>query len=132
MKYIAKTHVTLNVNNGNGNVHVAFTPQTGGGSVFYTDDPMLASALESHYKYGRLFKKVEEPKVIEAPKKKEVVFPVEDVLQEKKVVTKKFGSYEDAKDYLVETFEFSRTKLRSTSAIEAAAAQNNIKLVIDK
>lgn len=131
MKYIAKTHVTLNVNNGNGNVHVTFTPQTGGGSVFYTDDPMLASALESHYKYGRLFKKVEEPKVIEAPKKKEVVSPVEDVPQENKVVTKKFGSYEDAKDYLIEAFEFSRTKLRSKADIQRAFKAKNIELIID-
>ena len=43
-----------------------------------------------------------------------------------------FSDYEDAKDWLVEQFGISRTKLRSTAAIEAAAAQNNIKLVIDK
>lgn len=122
--------MTLNVNNGNGNVHVTFTPQTGGGSVFYTDDPMLASALESHYKYGRLFKKVEEPKVIKAPKKKEVVSPVEDVLQENKVVTKKFGSYEDAKDWLVDTFGISRTKLRSKADITKVAKANGIELKI--
>ena len=50
---------------------------------------------------------------------------------ENKVVTKKFGSYEDAKDYLIETFEFSRTKLRSKADIQRAFKAKNIELIID-
>lgn len=55
-KYIAKTSVSVNiVLEGGANRHIAFTSLTGGGSVFYTDDPEVQKALERHYKFGKLF-----------------------------------------------------------------------------
>lgn len=128
MKYIAKTQIAINVIKGGANVHVTFVPRTGGGSVFYTDDDELAKGLESHSRYGKLFKKVSEKE--EAPKR--VAKTTKLVPETPKQREMTFSDYEDAKDWLVEQFGLSRTKLRSMSAIEAAAAQNNIKLVIDK
>ena len=62
MKYTAKTQVALSVALPSGkSMHISFTPITGGGSVFYTNDPAVAKALESHYKFGHLFKRVDAP-----------------------------------------------------------------------
>ena len=56
-KYIAKTNVSINVVLATGaNRHIAFIALTGGGSVFYTDDPDIQKAMESHYKFGKLFR----------------------------------------------------------------------------
>lgn len=56
-RYIAKTNVSINIVLSNGkNRHVTFDPLTGGGSVFYTDDPDIIEAMERHYKYGTLFR----------------------------------------------------------------------------
>lgn len=125
MKYIAKTHVALNVQMNGSNVHVSFTPQTGGGSVFYTDDNALAEALEKHVRFGRLFKKAAEPVKVEVVK----AVVAEPEMKENE---KTFACYEDAKDYLVDTFGISRTKLRSKTAIDAAAQANNIILKIEE
>lgn len=107
------------------NVHVSFTPQTGGGSVFYTDDNALAEALEKHVRFGRLFKKAAEPVKVEVVK----AVVAEPEMKENE---KTFACYEDAKDYLVDTFGISRTKLRSKTAIDAAAQANNIILKIEE
>jgi predicted Zn-dependent protease len=107
-------------------VHVAFRPKTGGSSVFYTDNDAIAAALEAHYKYGKLFRKTEEiePQIAPAPSKET---PKEE---EPKVKVKEFASYEDAKDWLVDTFEISRTKLRSKNDINKAAKANGFELKI--
>lgn len=56
-KYIAKTNVSINIVLPNGaNRHIAFSALTGGGSVFYTDDPDIIQAMERHYKFGTLFR----------------------------------------------------------------------------
>ena len=126
--YEAKTEIGLSVVRDGKNVHVSFRPKTGGGSVFSTDDEELAKGLESHWRYGKLFKKVSETD--EAPTKSlKTAEPVPAAPKQREMT---FSDYEDAKDWLVEQFGISRTKLRSTAAIEASAAQNNIKLVIDK
>lgn len=56
-KYIAKTNVSINIVLPSGaNRHIAFCALTGGGSVYYTDDPEIIQAMERHYKYGTLFR----------------------------------------------------------------------------
>lgn len=56
-RYIAKTNVSINIVLASGvNRHITFSSQTGGGSVFYTDDPEIEKAMESHYKFGKLFR----------------------------------------------------------------------------
>lgn len=57
--YRAKTHVHISVTLKSGaGRHVSFSPLTGGGSIFYTDDADLQAALEAHYKFGHLYKLV--------------------------------------------------------------------------
>lgn len=56
-KYTSKSNISISVllkNKKSG--HVSFSPITGGGSVFYTEDVELQAALEKHVKFGRLFK----------------------------------------------------------------------------
>ena len=69
-KYIAKTNVSINVVLASGaNRHISFSSLTGGGSVFYTDDPNLIQAMERHYKFGTLFR-VDTTYVPEKPRNK--------------------------------------------------------------
>lgn len=131
MKYIAKTDIALSVMMNNGkSTHVKFTPVTGGGSVFYTKDAELAQALEKHYKFGKLFRKAQEqPPVQIAPVSSPSKATPADDNSKKKTMT--FACYEDAKDYLVETFGISRTKLKKQADIISAAKANGIDVVIE-
>lgn len=80
-KYIAKTNVSINVVLSSGaNRHIAFSALTGGGSVFYTDDPEIIKAMERHYKFGTLFRAdprfiPEKPRNKPAPKPKPEITP---------------------------------------------------------
>jgi len=120
-KYIAYSHVAINVvlPSGKG-MHVSFTPVTGGGSVYVTNNEDIQKALERHSRFGKLFKidvnyKEEEPVVEEAA-----------AVEEPKVKVMKMASLDDAKAYLADNFGISRTKLRSKKQIEDAAAANGI------
>lgn len=132
-KYKANSHVSLSVMLTNGkSAHVSFKPLTGGGSVFYTADETLQEALESHVKYGKLFKTEQiqnavAPKKASAPKKEEK--PAEQNAVVARVVKHEVTCNDDAKDYLVEKFGVSRTKLRSRAQIEEAGAANNVEFV---
>ncbi|MEZ3589648.1 MAG: hypothetical protein K1V84_01255 [Muribaculaceae bacterium] len=71
-KYIANTAISISVTLPNGNsTRVSFSPLSNGTSVFYTSDNDIQWALEHHYKFGKLFRLVDEtPKVkIPVPKK---------------------------------------------------------------
>lgn len=75
-RYIAKTNVSINVVLPSGaNRHIAFSSLTGGGSVYYTDDPEIQKAMERHYKFGTLFRidnkyTVEKQRIKPTPKPK--------------------------------------------------------------
>lgn len=81
-KYIAKTNVSVNVVLSNGkNRHITFSPLTGGGSVYYTDDADIIEALERHYKCGTLFRidsrfEEEKPRIRQTCKQKAAEKPV--------------------------------------------------------
>ena len=121
-KYIAYSHVAINVvlpKSGKG-MHVSFTPITGGGSVYITNNEDIQKALERHSRFGKLFKidinyKEEEPVVEEAA-----------AVEEPRAKVMKMASLDDAKAYLADNFGISRTKLRSKKQIEDAAAANGI------
>ncbi len=122
-KYISSSHVCLNVHLKNGaNVHVSFSPLTGGGSVYYTADKDIQEGLKNHAKYGKLFNLDESFKetVKSAPKVKEPE-PAQPRLKKIKV-----SCPEDAKDYLAETFGVSRTQMRSMNSIKSVALQKGI------
>lgn len=116
-KYISDSCISISV----GKAHIAFSPVTGGGSIYYTDDTNLQEAIEKHYKFGTLFKLAPEEKkpAVSKPAPKKEVGP-------NKVAV---ACLEDAKEYLSEKFGISRTKLRSEKAIKEAAAQNDIEFV---
>lgn len=91
--------------------------------MYATSDPMMQSALECHHNFGVLYvldKVVEETQVEEKPQE-------QSKAEEPKVATVKVASLEDAKEYLVDKFGISRTKLRSKKQIMDAAEAHNIK-----
>lgn len=127
-KYIAKSHVAINVVLPSGKSHhVSFLPLTGGGSMYITDSEDLQKALEGHRKFGKLYKiditYKDEPELPEVPQKQGT-----EVVTVKKV---EVASLDDAKNYLVDNFDISRTKLRSKKQIEDAAAANGIEFVFE-
>ena len=105
--------------------HVSFLPLTGGGSMFITDSEALQQALEAHRKFGKLYKidisYKDEPEQTEEPQEQ----GTDDVAVKKVEV----ASLDDAKNYLVDNFDISRTKLRSKKLIEDAAAANGVNFV---
>ena len=56
-RYKAKSDVSINVSLPSGkNLHIAFSPITNGGSVYYTDVEDVQKGLEDHSKFGKLFR----------------------------------------------------------------------------
>jgi hypothetical protein len=120
-KYIAKSDLSVNVVLDSGNsLHISFSPITGGTSVFYTEDERIQKALEQHYKYGKLFKGEE---VVTAQKTEAEVEAEEE---EEGLTVINISDVDAAKDYLSEKYGISRTKLKTLSAINKAAAANGI------
>ena len=120
--------------------HIAFSAVSGGGSVFYTDDPDMQKSIESHYKFGKLFridreyedklkKKTGHDKLTGA--EEDTLNPVKDQVPEdgddgtglKKIVV---SDPDSAKSYLAEHCGISRTKLKSLKSIKEAAENNGI------
>lgn len=141
-KYIAKTNVSINVILPSGaNRHIAFSALTGGGSVYYTDDPDVIQAIERHYKFGTLFRidpryeaekqpdanpATEEPEAGQSPAEEDggddTAEDGEDTDIKKVVVS----DPDSAKAYLAEQFGYSRTKIKTIKAIKEAAASHGI------
>lgn len=124
-KYIAKSHVSLSVHIApKSNVRVSFSPITGGSSVFYTDDEQLQKALKLHHEFGKLFsedKTFEEKPVITTAAKKE---------DKRSAVSRiQVSCIDDAKDYLCDKFNYSRTALKSIASIKDAAETKGIEFI---
>lgn len=116
-KYSSKTQISINVRLESGkSLHVAFSPITGGSSLYYTEDENVQMALEKHYHYGTLFtgSVVEhvEPKKTAEPKDKDAKSSMKEIT---------VSCADDAKDYLSDRFGVSRTKMRSVKAIQESA-----------
>ena len=134
-KYKAKSCISITVAlSTGGTTHVSFNPVTGGGSVYYTKNPIIQAGLENHPKYGKLFTLdssfVQSAKPnTSKPSAKTPDAATESEGTTKKVVEVKMSCNDDAKDYLVEKFGISRTKLRSRAQIEAAGVANGVKFI---
>ena len=115
--YKAKSHISITVTLRGANAHVSFSPLTGGGSTYTTNDAEMQAALEAHPKFGKLFKAIE-VKPVEVKKK---AAPKKDEGNKVKV-----NSADDAKEYLIDKFGISRTKLRTIKAIKEAAEKKGI------
>jgi hypothetical protein len=124
--YKSKTSISINVVlKSKKSMHIAFTAQSDGSSVYTTDNPDVQYALEHHYKYDKLFKLVSTESEADIKAKKEAE---EAAANEKKDEIRKVSVSDlaAAKDFLADTFGISRTSLRSEKAIMEAAKAHNI------
>lgn len=128
-KYKSKSDISLSVRIKNDtSAHVSFSPLTGGGSVFYTEDEDLQYALEHHSKFGKLYKEVEMPVYEE---KVEESTPTDDGASDEQsgYTNIHVDSLDDAKEYLSDHYGVSRTRLRTKARIIAEAAEQGIAFV---
>lgn len=119
---------------GGGSKRISFSPRTGGGSVFITDNAKVQAAIEKHPFFGTKFFLVAEPKP--APKPTKVSQRLEEVAAAEpqaqapapKTETREvpYTNLSDAKEYLAKTFEISRSQLRSKEAIKKYAALHGV------
>lgn len=125
--YISKSEISIKVVLGSGStVRVAFTPRTLGSSVYMTDDEELQKAIESHREYGKLFVCDERRSDAMAEKEAEVSQhddPDAEVAEPKIVAV---SSIQEAKDYLSDKFDISRSSLKSKDAVERAALEHGV------
>ena len=56
--YKANTNISINVvlPSSKKNLHIAFAPMSDGSSVFSTENEEIQKGIESHYKFGSLFR----------------------------------------------------------------------------
>lgn len=140
-RYKSKSCVSINVVlPTGGNTHISFSPVTGGGSVYYTDNENIQKGLERHPKYGKLFvvdttltaqktstKTQSTVAGTTATKTAEKQQPTDNT--KKKAIEVKMACNDDAKDYVADKFGVSRSKMRSRADIEKVAAENGVKII---
>lgn len=100
--------------------HITFEPDTTGYAYYSTADETEQEAIEAHPLFNKMFVLKDAP--APAVAKKTAATPVE----KKKV---EVTSAADAKQYLVDTFGISRTKIQSTADIKKYAEQNGVVFV---
>lgn len=128
MKKIYKSRTAISINvvlKSKKSMHIAFTVQSNGSSVYITDNTGIQYALEHHYKYGKLFKLVSVENDTEAKADKDDTGTKTEAAKDemRKVSVSDLGA---AKDFLANTFGISRTSLRSQKSITEAAKAHNI------
>lgn len=126
-RYISTSHISLSVLLPSGkSKRVSFSPITGSGSYFMTDDKELQNALEKHYRFGTLFNvdDLYSEQELQKAKRKAVEVKAEPKIEEVTITC-----LDDAKEYLSDRFGISRTKMNSMKAIEEHATANHIKFI---
>lgn len=128
-KYQAGTDLSFSVMVGNERVRVVFEGKTMGCSIYGTRDEKLQKAIESHYWFNDKFflkEAVDEKKEAAEAKKRAAVKTKKKAAEEKKthIVT----DFEDARDYLAETFGVSRSKLKTKEDILSIAKEKGVEL----
>lgn len=147
--YTSKSEISIKVLLDNGKtVRVAFTPRTMGSSVFMTDDEELQKAIEGHKEYGKLFvcknagpvntatasqPTKEHPSAGAqdqdvAPQPEEPLVDAGASTDSTKQVH--VGSLQEAKDYLAEKFDISRTSLRNRDAVLSSGMSHGVVFVL--
>ena len=122
-EYRSKSCVSFSINLPSGkSKRVSFSPQTAGGSVFYTADPDVQAGLENHPFFNKMF--------VLAPAKNEVVVEMEKKaetsLAKKEPIHVRYTNIPDAKDYLAINFDVPRTKIRTKEDIKHYGAIHNV------
>lgn len=128
-KYQAGTDLSFSVMVGNERVRVVFGGKTMGCSIYGTRDEKLQKAIESHYWFNDKFflkEAVDEKKEAAEAKKRAAAKTKKKAAEEKKthIVT----DFEDARDYLAETFGVSRSKLKTKEDILSIAKEKGVEL----
>ncbi len=128
-KYQAGTDLSFSVMVGNERVRVVFEGKTMGCSIYGTRDEKLQKAIESHYWFNDKFflkEAVDEKKEAAEAKKRTAAKTKKKAAEEKKthIVT----DFEDARDYLAETFGVSRSKLKTKEDILSIAKEKGVEL----
>lgn len=128
-KYQAGTDLSFSVMVGNERVRVVFEGKTMGCSIYGTRDEKLQKAIESHYWFNDKFflkEAVDEKKEAVEAKKRAAAKTKKKAAEEKKthIVT----DFEDARDYLAETFGVSRSKLKTKEDILSIAKEKGVEL----
>lgn len=128
-KYQAGTDLSFSVMVGNERVRVVFEGKTMGCSIYGTRDEKLQKAIESHYWFNDKFflkEAVDEKKEAAEAKKRAASKTKKKAAEEKKthIVT----DFEDARDYLAETFGVSRSKLKTKEDILSIAKEKGVEL----
>lgn len=128
-KYQAGTDLSFSVMVGNERVRVVFEGKTMGCSIYGTRDEKLQKAIESHYWFNDKFflkEAVDEKKEASEAKKRAAAKTKKKAAEEKKthIVT----DFEDARDYLAETFGVSRSKLKTKEDILSIAKEKGVEL----
>lgn len=128
-KYQAGTDLAFSVMVGDERMRIVFEGKTMGSSVYMTRDPKVQKAIESHYWFNDKFflaESIDEKKEAADAKKKAAAKAKKKVADEKKthVVT----DFEDAKDYLAETYGVSRSKMKTKEEILAVAQEHGVEL----
>lgn len=128
-KYQAGTDLSFSVMVGNERVRVVFDGKTMGCSIYGTRDEKLQKAIESHYWFNDKFflvEAVDEKKEAAEAKKRAAAKTKKKAADEKKthIVT----DFEDARDYLAETFGVSRSKLKTKEDILSIAKEKGVEL----
>ena len=127
-KYQAGSDLAFSVMVGNERMRIVFEGKTMGSSIYMTRDPKVQKAIESHYWFKDKFFLVEtvDEKKEAAEAKKAAAKTKKKVADEKKthVVT----DFEDAKDYLAETYGVSRSKMKTKEDILEIAKEKGVEL----
>ena len=128
-KYQAGTDLAFSVMVGDERMRIVFEGKTMGNSVYMTRDPNVQKAIESHYWFNDKFflaESIDEKKEAAEEKKKAAAKTKKKVADEKK--THVVADFEDAKDYLAETYGVSRSKMKTKEDILAIAKEKGVEL----
>ena len=132
MKKLYKSRSSISVNvvlRSKKSLHISFTAQSDGSSVYATDNEEEQYGLEHHYKYGKLFRLVSTED--DTANAANGVNEPDDADKENEEIRKvKISDIAAAKDFLADTFGLSRTSLRSEKSILEAAKAHNIEFEI--
>lgn len=128
-KYQAGSDLAFSVMVGNERMRIVFEGKTMGSSIYMTRDPKVQKAIESHYWFKDKFflvESIDEKKEAAEAKKKAAAKTKKKVADEKK--THVVADFEDAKDYLAETYGVSRSKMKTKEDILEIAKEKGVEL----
>lgn len=133
MEKLYKSNTNLSINivlASKANMHVSFTPQSDGTSLYRTANEDIQRGLERHYKYGKMFKLIETYDPDAEPEEENADENTASEESEGGLTQIEVTDWDSAKDWLAENTDVSRSQLRSQKAIIATADANGYEFVL--